>query len=57
MAPPFAEQPVFVLLDEVGGKFFKGDGTVAGEAEKTVQCTGVYAGGAIASGLPYASYQ
>ena len=40
MAPPFAEQPVFVLLDEVGGKLFKGDGTVAGEAEKTVQCTG-----------------
>lgn len=34
MAPPFAEQPVFVLLDEAGGEICKSDGTVADEAEK-----------------------
>ena len=39
MAPPFAEQPVFVLLDEAGGEICKSDGTVADEAEKAVHCT------------------
>lgn len=34
MAPSFTEQPVFVLLDEAGGKLCKSDGTVADEAEK-----------------------
>ena len=57
MAPPFAEQPVFVLLDEAGGEICKSDGTVADEAEKAVHCTGIYTGCTVSSGLFCPLYQ
>ena len=57
MAPPFTEQPVFVLLDEAGGEICKSDGTVADEAEKAVHCTGISTGCTVSSGLFCPLYQ